>query len=439
MGPLAFLGFDPMVALSSRTARRILTPCRPAAVPAGYRRSSSAPVPAPGLLAQLPDYVEGAKLVSQGKFQEALPPLQRATEVAEAYFPANASAAERVLCRSLCGQSLWQLGRFADSSAQFQSGLQEARSNLPGLVVSRLAEAAARAEFEVGRFPAAGALAVEAVAAHSEAPGPRLLVGALKAVDGTCVEATANLDDWSSSAEEAVHRTNGLVAAVLPDADDGKDQGITEASLPMLEDALGEAGPLARFLLPVADQPPVPQEGLPRLLCAELRSAAAQLAVAAGHGAKPWTRPLLVAALDDCEALRVEPADFDSEMRLRPLLFRTLASLGTLTGATGDHITAEGLFRSAVDSAEQSMQHPLAAGRLATGRGCLWRSLVYSGFADLLAETRRAEQRASEIAQLRDTAKALLPEGTSSLCHRDLRWSLVCLPPLKYLGPEELF
>mmetsp|Transcript_53968 Transcript_53968/g.174330 ORF Transcript_53968/g.174330 Transcript_53968/m.174330 type:complete len:170 (-) Transcript_53968:162-671(-) len=165
-----------------------------------------------------------------------------------------------------------------------------------------------------------------------------------------------------------------------------------------------------------------------------LRLSAGQLAVCAGaeEAARPWVAPLLVAALKDCEVL--QPTD----PMLKPVLFRTLAALGTSHGHA-EPVTAEGLFRSAVDYADQAAAGPLAAA-LATGRGRLWRAQVLLDFAQLLENSRRAEERKSDIAFFRRRAGELLQveKPIVGLSARDLRWSLVWLPPPPTISPADL-
>jgi len=120
------------------------------------------------------------------------------------------------------------------------------------------------------------------------------------------------------------------------------------------------------------------------------------------------------------------------------MLFRTLGALGTLT-ALSDAVTAEGLFTSAIDEVDKAM-HGRLAHALDAGRGPLWRSLVFSGFADLLEQGRQADQRKSEIAQLRDKAADALgiKDGKAILSRKQLRWASVYLPPPEHLDADEL-
>merc|ERR1712087_155298 len=111
-----------------------------------------------------------------------------------------------------------------------------------------------------------------------------------------------------------------------------------------------------------------------------------------------WVRPMLVAALNDFDV------QLPTDPTLQPLKFRTLGALGTVISQQGDDMNGEGLFRDGIDEA---MQGPLA-NALKSGRGCVWRSDVFTGFADLLQNGRRAEQRASEITALRERAEAAL-------------------------------
>lgn len=384
-----------------------------------------------GMLEQLPDFLAGHEAMKQGHLAAALMPMKRASEVAAAYFPAEAFR-EKALAHAASGRCLWYAGLFSDAAGEFEAGLRAAGSQVPAAVAARLAEAAARSHFEAGHFDFCAKLVAEAAAAAPTAPGPKLIEEALRVVEGGTV-AGGGLPGAPDRDLEAVRRTNRLVGEALPEPGAGS---VPEA----LEAELGEGGPLANFL----KGPPSPA-GLmgppgsaswlmaPSLTLMALRSTAGQLAVEAGLGGRPWARPLLVAALNDYEALK------PGGPTMGPLLFRTLGALGTLTGRAHDAIAAEGLFRSAVDHAEEAMRGPWAAG-LDVGRGRLWRAAVFGGYAELLESGRQAEQRATEIQSLRERAAAALhaeqpPPPTQS----QRRWALVYLPPPQELSAEEIF
>jgi len=362
-----------------------------------------------------------------GRHSEAVAPLQRAVEVASAYFPESAGR-EKALCHSAYGRCLWYMGRFADAAEQFQAG-GGAAARARGLADEaslRLAEAhlvecAARARFEGGHFDAAASLAAEATAAGPR-PLARLIIEAVQAVNGVAATsgemAAGSGRDWRS--DEAIRRTNLLVARALPDAEG--DYGAA------LDEELAEGCPLAKLLEPGAD------EGHTLQMMA-LRSTVGQLAVAAkgSEVGNAMARSLLSAALKDFEVLQPGGPTY------KPLYFRTLGALGELLG-NHEPVTAEGLYRSAVDQVEGAT-HGAMAVSLRGKRGTLWRAQVFNGFAELLAEGRRAEQRATEIADLRARAADALgvEEGAATaLSRQQLRWALVWLPPPERLMPEEL-
>lgn len=398
-----------------------------AAAAAGATKAARA---APGLLAQLPDFVTGSELLEAGRFGEASESLHRAVEVAEAYFP-EAAARERALCHSAYGRCLWYAGHYAETAAQFEAGVKALRDGRgPSAALAQLATAAARSHFEAGRLDLAAPLLAEALAGAppGAGPAPRLVAAALAAARG---EAAAAGEEAEAEAEaEAIRRTNRLVAEVLVEGD---GQGAaTAVAAAALEAELSEGGVLARLL--AADSE------VSAMTLMALRSTAGQLAVAAGQGSQPWARPLLAAALKDFEALR------PGGPTLQPLLFRTLSALGTLTGSAGDAVTSEGLFRAAVDHIEEALlgTHGHAHD---SKRGRLWRAQVFFGFAELLATGRRAEQRASEIAQLRGRAAAALTGQEEAeadvalvaLSPEQMRWALVYLPPPESLRTDDLF
>jgi len=342
-------------------------------------------------------------------------PLERAVEVAEAYFPPTA-ARERALCHAALGRCLWRRGRPSEAAAQFEAGLLASRDHAEVEVPSCMAASAARMYFEVGKFDLAGPLAAEAAATDPRSGTAQLLAEAVRAVEGRAPEGGEELEDPGF---EACRRTARLVAGTLPDG--------REAEEGFLEAELVEGRPLAQLLA---------VEGAPSLPLLAARSTAGQLAVAAGRGGEPWARPLLVKALDDYEALQPSASP-----TFGPILFQTLGALGTLTGlSTGDAIAAEGLFNTAVDHLDKAKAGPLA-GILNGPRGCIWRAQLFSGFANLLEQGRRAEQRKSEIAALRGRAAAAMgsEEGHApEVSARQLRWSLVHAPPPEPLRAEEV-
>lgn len=408
------------------------------------RRAAAAATAEVGLLAQLPDFKEGQAALEMGRFSEALLAFRRAVDVAEAYFPPEA-AWERALCHSACGRCLWFTGQFAEAGAQFEAGAKvvvgHAVAGKSAAAAAQLAGAAARAHFEADHFDAAERLANEAVASApgaADAPAgvamPLLVSEALRVVRGGELEplqAVGEPTDRATAESVAARRLNRLVGLTVPDAFAGalvpETPSILWGAAEAMEAELGEGGALARLLQSEG-------EAASPLIMA-LRATAGELAVLAGQGGKPWARPLLVAALKDFEALH------PTGPTMVPVRFRALGALGTLTGLVqGDAITAEGLFRSAVDHIDEAMRTSLHVG-LDGGRGRLWRALVFHGFADFLERTLRGEQRASEIASLRQRAveamvsEEIAPRPSGSR----LRWALVCLPPPQRVLIEEVF
>lgn len=368
---------------------------------------------AAGLLSQLPDFVAGTKALEAGRLAEAQLPLERAVEVAEAYFPPSA-ARERAHCHAALGRCLWRRGRMLEAAAQYEAGLRVTRDHPSVEVPSCMAFSASRMYFELGRFSMAESLAAEAAQLDAQSEAARLMVEAVQAVEGHVPAGTAELADTSL---EAVRRSSRLTAAVL------KDSGEVDGDA--LEAELADGRPLAQLLA---------AEGAPSLPLLAARSTAGQLAVAAGRGGEPWARALLVKALDDFEAL--QPA---TSPTFTPLLFQNLGALGTLTGlSSGEHIAAEGLFISAVDHIDKAM-HGYLADVLTGPRGRIWRARVFYGFADLLEQGRRAEQRRSEIVALRGRAANALGSDDGEapqISSRQVRWALVHAPqpePLKVL------
>lgn len=352
------------------------------------------------MLAQLPDYAAGVRAVAAGSFAEALPPLQRATDVATAYFP-EAAARERALCRATLGRCLWHLGRFGEAAAQLD-GAHGSGGSTPAS--EKLALFAARAHFEAGGFDEAASLAAKA------GDDGILVAEAIRIVQGETLPAlTGEVSDETN----AVRRLNGCVGRYVTD------------SGPL--DTIGEefgVGDLGSYLAP-PEAGNVPADKDPSLTLVALRSTAGQLAVACGAAKQPWTRPLLVSALKGLQA--IEPI---SDPTLQPFFFRSLAALATLTDSQLDAITAEGLFTSAMDSVNQTLNGPCSAA-FRSGRGKLWCSQVFAAFADILENGRRAEDRKTEIAGLREKAGPPLTQ-------QQLRWALLYLPPLGKID-EELF
>merc|ERR1719313_113256 len=169
-----------------------------------------------------------------------------------------------------------------------------------------------------------------------------------------------------------------------------------------------------------------------------LRSAAGRLAVSSAHAAGgDWVRPALVAALDEYATM------VPSCPALWPLQFATLGALGTLTSKIngGDAITAEALYNTARDTVAAGLRETQAAA-LQEPRGRVMRAQLFYGFADLLADGRRAEQRQSEITALRQQAVEALGEpcaegGTLSL--EQQRMAMVVIPTQYRLRQDELF
>ncbi|CAE8633709.1 unnamed protein product [Polarella glacialis] len=374
------------------------------------------------MLSQLPDYVAGSTALAEGKFAQALLPLQRATEVAAAYFPAAGAHLELLVCQSAYGRCLWYSGRFQEASSQFEAALKVARE-LQGQAAAkcRLAESSARINFELGHFEKAEVLAAEAVAI---APPPllmrvRTLLAAIQGVQSGQVG-----DHFDAGGEtEAIWRVNCLVVKLL-----GSEPG-SSPDLEALKAELGEGSPLARLL--GDDSETGEAAALPRgMVRMALRSTTGQLAVAVGAGnwqagSGCWVRPLLVGALSDFEAL--QPAG----PTLLPFLYRTLSALGVLTGAggLGPALVTEGLFRSALDH---------AANQSGAGRQNIWRAQLFLAFAKHLEQGREAENRATEISSLQSQAETALG-GNKDLSPQQLRWALVYLPPPEEVRAEDVF
>lgn len=381
----------------------------------------------PGLLAQLPDFATGVGALEEGRYADALMPLQRATEVAASYFPATA-VTERALCHSAGGCCLWSLGRYTEAAAQFEAGLAAARvdGSVHAATCANLAEAAARVHFELGDFNAAGAFAAEAAKSSPQAEGPQLITNALAVVAGDDIDEAALLDGDLAM----LGRVNELVGRALPDGGSfGAFSSASDATAQALNAEFAEDQPLGQLLPPSADSETPLTPGSSSLIVMATRSCAGQLAVAAGlRDSAPWVRPLLVTALNDFEALKpVEPM-------LWPMLFRTLGALGSLLAHQGDFVTAEGLFRSAVDHVDEALRGKPLAAALSSSRACLWQAQLFAGFADLLGNGRRAEHRGSEISAWRERATAVQANVSVTGDARRLRWSLVYLPPPRPLS-----
>jgi len=387
---------------------RLLRACRPGL---GAQRGGRYASAAPGLLADLPDFATGSEALASGRYAEAVLPLERASEVASAYFPESA-AEERAVVHSALGRCLWYLARFKESAGHYEQGLGAARSASPQ-AAANLAVAAGRVHFELGSFAAAAKLAAEAVEATPGEPSPILLRDAVEAAQGNATDKPLTALESDNSEDKAVQRLNHLVASALPDgfvAPLWKSDSEPAATSAVLDAELGEGQPLAQ-LLASSDASP----GLTRMA---LLASAGQLAVAAGKAKEPWARPLLVRALDDFKVL--EPGG----PTLRPVIFRALGGLGTLTGLTGNFITAEGLFRAALDHADEA-----AMAHNASARMKIWRGYLFGGYADLLENSRDAEKRASEIDALRKRAAELGGNEAGGFSPEQLRWAFIYLPP----------
>ncbi|CAE7548101.1 unnamed protein product, partial [Symbiodinium sp. CCMP2592] len=121
-----------------------------------------------------------------------------------------------------------------------------------------------------------------------------------------------------------------------------------------------------------------------------LRCTLGELAVHGGVD-EPWVRQALVSALSDFDSLQ------PSDPTLRPFVFRALTALAGVTNQNGDAITAEGLYRTALDHVEKY--------KTSGQRAETWRSWVSEGFVQMLAEGRHAEQRKAEIQALQAEVK----------------------------------
>ncbi|CAE8627689.1 unnamed protein product [Polarella glacialis] len=444
----------------------------------------------PELLAQLPDFVAGVDALEARRFGEATLKLQRSVEVTAAYFPAVNAGAELALCRSAYACCLWYQGRFQEAAVQFEIALEASREHLPSINVARLAESAARVEFELGHFSRAADLASQASEALTSAqpqahPRPRMLEEAVNVVIGGqgrrtyWEEEDGETKNHTSEAErevEAIRLVNSLIAEALPDdfkaeAPTDPDEGRSLSQI--FENELGKDRPLARLLglrqggevrpdglsefidetddHEFEDGPGALQLGCVRMA---LRSTVGQLAVAVGASAEPWVKSLLEAAIHDFEAIQpTGPAT-------GPFMYRSMIALGTVTAElTQDAKAAEELFRSAIDKATVPRAgHGPKVGD-SKGRRGIWRSQALTAYADFLEQGPQAKQRASEIAGLRvQAADALcLPEGPEDQCDtaahladklhlqlevylspHKLRWGLVYVPPPELLRAPEL-
>ncbi|CAE8584188.1 unnamed protein product, partial [Polarella glacialis] len=436
------------------------------------------------------DFVAGAEALEARRFGEATLKLQRAVEVTAAYFPAVNAGAELALCRSAYACCLWYQGRFQEAAHQFEVALEASQEHLPSISVARLAESAARVEFELGHFSRAADLASQASQALTSLqpqahPRPRMLEEAVNVVVGGQGRRkyweeeedgeTKNHTSEAAREVEAIRLVNSLIAEALPDdfkvkAPTDPDEGRSLSQIFEIE--LGKDRPLARLLglrqggevrpdliqlidethdNDFEDRPGALQLGMVRMA---LRSTVGQLAVAVGASAEPWVKSLLEAAIRDFEALQpTGPAT-------APFMYRSMVALGTVAAeVTQDAKAAEGLFRSAIDKATVPRAgHGPKVGD-SKGRKGIWRSQALTAYADFLEQGPQTKQRASEIAGLRvHAADALcLPEGPQDQCdtaahladklhlqlevflspHR-LRWGLVYLPPPEQLRAQEL-
>eukprot|EP00933_Yihiella_yeosuensis_P018885 TRINITY_DN15391_c0_g1_i1.p1 TRINITY_DN15391_c0_g1~~TRINITY_DN15391_c0_g1_i1.p1 ORF type:complete len:476 (-),score=105.11 TRINITY_DN15391_c0_g1_i1:192-1619(-) len=399
----------------------------------GASSSSASPSDSAGMLSQLPDYIQGSTAMEAGNFDEALAPLQRASEVAVAYFPAAGAGRELVICLSAYGRCLWYAGRASEAAQQFEAGHEAANKHLESnpaikaVASSYLAEASARVHFELGDFDKASALISEALSTVPSSSSIlkirlQMLDEALKVVtSGTSVFSHAGASEVSSDEAlilEAIRRTNSLVAHVFPNGDLDSAK-----ALDALSSELGAGGPLANLLAvdaEAAEASNSEQTGLPHgMERMALRSTAGQLAVSLEAFDEPWARPLLVAALKDYEDLQPKGPT------LKPFLYRTLTAVGTLTGkgGKGEAVTAEGLFRSALGHAEEPTPSPASL----LPRAKIWRALNFFSFARLLEGGRRAEERKTDIASFERQADRLLDD--EELTAEELRWAAIYLPP----------
>lgn len=359
----------------------------------------------------------------------------------EAYFPPTA-VAERALAHSATGRCLWYLGCYHEAAAQFEAGfrfVKAAREFQPAAQL--LAEGAVASHFEAGEFEPAHALVAAVADAMPLSHRLEVMASALKAATGECDAKTATLSG-SEPVNEAAMLFNRLVAEALPQTNGCGDATSTLAA------SLGEAGQLGRLLSASSEE--VAAGALPHgptrlALC----SHAGQLAVAVGAEKEEWVRPLLVAALKEYELLQPK------EPTLAPLLFRTLASLGTWTAGPGrDSVSAEGLLRSAVDHASLAATGhyigtaPGVGTALSAGRGRIWHAQAHFAFAQLLSAPGRAEKRAADLAaQQAEAAKVLglaLPQDSAeaqaalvaALGPSQLRWALAFLPHPEPISAE---
>lgn len=381
-----------------------------------------------GLLGQLPDFVAGAEALESGQYHSALAPLKRAADVVSAYFPDEAMR-ERTLSNAYCGRCLWYLGRFGDAASEFEAGCIEAgKGNLCDAKV-RLAEAAARSYFEIGRFDdMARAIGLAHDDGSVMAPGLRLASRALKAVlEPERIDEAGAEVPLDANASAAWHVT-GLVARTLPDIG-----GLCEKHV---ETELAKGQFLAELLLPEEGQMATDLDPEVRMA---LRCTTGQLSVQAGKSDALFARELLTAVLRDVEILQPTLTD----PALQPIRFRTLASLGTLTSK--DFFTAEGLLRAAVETMEEAMLGSAGFALAVEGsRGRFWRAQVLSAYASHLEGGRSASQRATEAASLRRRAAEALGVEESDAAGlldavRNQRWALIFLPSPCALHIEDLF
>lgn len=327
------------------------------------------------LLSQLPDFEEGRRAVAEQRYADALPMLRRAAEVADAYFPPDAGA-ERAECHLVLGSCLWMQGLFAEAAQHFSGKDSE-----------QLQFAAARTFFELGDFNQASALARGLKSSASLRTYGHLILGAVQVAtgDGEAV----STDDLSLEAQ-CIAKLNELVGEALSE---GAGAPPTAAKL--------TGSPLAQLVGLEEGDPEISAET--RLV---LRCTLGELAVHGGVD-EPWVRQALVSALSDFDGL--QPRD----PTLRPFVFRALAALAGVTNQKGDAITAEGLYRTALDHVEKY--------KTSGQRAETWRSWVSEGFAKMLSEGRHAEQRKAEIHALQAEVKH------SSTSAR--RWALLWVPP----------
>jgi len=262
----------------------------------------------------------------------------------------------------------------------------EAVQHFSGKDSEQLQLAAARTYFELGDFSQASALARGLKSSALRTHG-QLIQGAVQVAtgDGEAV----STDDMSLDAKCIAH-LNELVGEALSE---GAPTPPTAAKL--------TGTPLAQLVGLQEGDPDISSET--RLV---LRCTLGELAVHGGVD-EPWVRQALVSALSDFDSLQ------PSDPTLRPFVFRALTALAGVTNQNGDAITAEGLYRTALDHVEKY--------KTSGQRAETWRSWVSEGFVQMLAEGRHAEQRKAEIQALQAEVKH------SSTSAR--RWALLWVPP----------